>query len=93
MKKIMMKYLMLNCNEATYLMSKKDEGKLNFIKRLQLFLHTSMCDFCRKFEKQSLDINSESKHINMDNLELSNDVKSRIKKMVDDLATSNAEPK
>lgn len=88
MKKNLMKYIMLNCNEATYLMSMKDEGKLNFIKRFQLFLHTSMCDLCRKFEKQSLDINSESKHLHAENSELSIDVKFKLTKKLNELIDS-----
>lgn len=63
MKRFMMKYLMLNCKEATLLMAKKEEGKLSFIGKLQLSMHTSMCSFCKKFEQQTKQILKESKHI------------------------------
>ena len=63
MKRFMMKYLMLNCKEATLLMAKKEEGKLFFIGKLQLAMHTSMCSFCKKYEQQTNQISKESKHL------------------------------
>jgi predicted anti-sigma-YlaC factor YlaD len=59
----MMKYLMINCKEATFLMAKKEEGKIAFLERVRLGIHTSMCSICRKFEKQTSRIKKESKHI------------------------------
>ncbi len=66
MKKFMMKYLMVNCKEATMLMAKREEGKLSFLENIKLTIHTSMCSFCRKFEKQTTIIRNESKHIHLD---------------------------
>ena len=63
MKKLMMKYLMVNCREATILMAKKEEGKLSFMDKINLSIHTSMCSLCKKFEKQSAKIAAESRHI------------------------------
>ena len=63
MKRFMMKYLMLNCKEATLLMAKKEEGKLTMLGKMQLAMHTSMCSFCRKFEQQAKQIAKESKHV------------------------------
>lgn len=63
MKKIMMKYLMINCKEATFLMAKKEEGKLSFMQKIHLSVHTSMCSFCKRFDKQSKKIAEESRHI------------------------------
>ncbi|MGK2862079.1 MAG: hypothetical protein ACSLE0_09115 [Chitinophagaceae bacterium] len=63
MKKLMMKYLMISCNEATLLMAKKEEGKLSFLSIIKLSWHTSMCVLCKKFEKQSRDIAKEAKHV------------------------------
>lgn len=58
-----MKYLMINCREATYLTAKKEEGKLSFGKRMKLFIHISLCPMCKKFEKQTSKIAKESIHI------------------------------
>jgi len=62
----MMKYLMVNCKEATLLMAKKEEGKLSLIERWELSMHTSMCSYCKKFEKQISKIGIESKHVHAD---------------------------
>jgi hypothetical protein len=63
MKKFMMKYFMVNCKEATYLMAKKEEGRLSIQERLKLSMHTSMCSLCKKFERQAIKIGAESKHV------------------------------
>ncbi len=63
MKKLMMKFLMISCNEATLLMAKKEEGKLSLMARIKLSWHTSMCVLCKKFEKQSLEIAKEARHV------------------------------
>jgi hypothetical protein len=49
----MMKRFMLSCYAATELMEKKHRGKLSFGEKMQLFLHTAMCDACSRYEKQS----------------------------------------
>lgn len=83
MKKFMMKYLMVNCKEATFLMAKKEEGKLSFMESIKLSMHTSMCSFCRKFEKQTSTIAIESKHVHAeDNLPVF--AKERIEKMFEE---------
>lgn len=63
MKKMMMKYLMISCNKATFLMSKKEEGKLSVIERINLSIHTSMCSLCKRFEKQTSQIGKECRHV------------------------------
>ena len=81
MKKLLMKYMMVNCREATLLMAKKEEGRLNFMEKLKLFMHTSMCSFCKSFEKQTSKIAKESKHVHAeDNLPFQ--VIDRIKKLL-----------
>jgi len=45
--------MMLSCKKATELIEKKHAFSLNPIERMQLFLHTSMCNACRNYEKQS----------------------------------------
>ena len=54
---------MVNCKEATLLMAKKEEGKLSLIGRWKLSMHTFMCSYCKKFEKQISKIGIESKYV------------------------------
>lgn len=58
-----MKYLMVNCKEATFLMGLKEEGKLPLMGRIKLYMHTSMCSFCKRFEQQTLIIKNEAAHL------------------------------
>ncbi len=52
MMKLMNK-LMLSCKKATELMEKKNQSSLNPLETVQLFMHTSMCDACSLYERQS----------------------------------------
>lgn len=83
MKRFMMKYLMVNCKEATLLMAKKEEGKLSLMEKMKLSMHTSMCSFCRKFEKQTTQIAKESKHVHAEE-KMSVAAKDRIIRMIDE---------
>lgn len=66
MKKIM-NILMLSCKKAAGLIEKKLHFPLNPIEKIQLFVHTSMCDVCKKHQKQSLKLDSILKaHIKFD---------------------------
>ena len=42
----------LSCKKATFLMSKKEEGRLTLKEKIQLRLHLTICDFCTRFQKQ-----------------------------------------
>jgi hypothetical protein len=53
MKKIM-HILFLSCLKATELIEKKFHIKLSFREKLQLKLHKMMCEFCSRYEKQSI---------------------------------------
>lgn len=44
---------MLSCRRATELMEKELHFKLNTIEKIQLHLHTRMCDACKLYEKQN----------------------------------------
>lgn len=81
MKKLLMRYLMVNCKEATFLMARKEEGRLGFIEKMKLSMHTSMCTLCRKFEQQTSSIGSESRHVRADDC-LSPESKSRMKNII-----------
>lgn len=43
---------MMNCMEATRLLSEAQERKLSLRERMPLKLHTSMCSGCRNFSRQ-----------------------------------------
>ncbi|TKG90386.1 hypothetical protein EYV94_23550 [Puteibacter caeruleilacunae] len=50
----------LNCKQATLFIEKKKEGKLSFIRNLQLKLHMKACVYCRLYKKQSHIIDKET---------------------------------
>ena len=50
--------ILITCKEATAFISKKEEGKLSFIERIELFIHFIVCEFCRLFNKQNKFITS-----------------------------------
>lgn len=86
MKKFMMKYLMISCKEATFLMAKKEEGRLSFAEKFKLSIHTSMCSLCKRFEKQTSRIGKESKHVHAeDNLPVI--AKEKIERLVDEFSS------
>lgn len=86
MKKFMMCHLMVNCRDATMLTAKKEEGKLSFTENIKLSMHLSMCSFCRRFEKQSRTIASESMVVSAEN-ELSESAKRRIQDVLDEYSS------
>ena len=53
-----MKALMLSCKAATELMEIKQEQGLSLRQRFQLWMHTLICDACKKYEKQSQQIDT-----------------------------------
>ncbi len=53
MKKIM-NWLMFSCKKATELIEKQSLVGLSRNERLRLRLHTSLCDGCAAYQKQSL---------------------------------------
>lgn len=55
-----MNAMMLDCDQALFYATKKDLSSLSFMKRLQLRMHLSGCEFCKNFVEQSEVI---SKHI------------------------------
>lgn len=81
MIKFLIRHLMVNCREATFLMSKKEEGKLSLKEKFDLAMHTSMCSFCRRFEKQASKIGMESKGIIGDE-KMSTISREKIEKMI-----------
>lgn len=43
---------MLDCHDATFLMSQARERGLKFSERMKVRLHTGICRGCARFEKQ-----------------------------------------
>lgn len=52
----------ISCKKATYLCSKKEEGKLSWIEKILLRFHMTICSLCRLFEQQSKIIAHQAKH-------------------------------
>ena len=52
MKKLM-NVLMLSCKKASGLIEKKLHFSLSSVERVQLKMHTSMCEMCRSYQNQS----------------------------------------
>jgi hypothetical protein len=46
------KYINLTCEEASFLISKKQETKLTWQENLRLHFHVSFCKPCSRFAKQ-----------------------------------------
>jgi hypothetical protein len=67
----------ITCKKATYLSSKKEEGKLNWIEKIQLRSHIAICSFCRLFEQQSKIIAHQVKHMECTD-KLSEEAKSKM---------------
>ena len=61
MKKLMI-LLFLSCFKATELIEKRFHFKLSFQEKIQLKMHTSMCDVCTMYEKQSSLLNDALCH-------------------------------
>lgn len=43
---------MLNCKEASHLISEREERPLGLRERWGLWLHLLICSYCRRFERQ-----------------------------------------
>ncbi|MGB9702379.1 MAG: hypothetical protein ACPL1A_06600 [Candidatus Kapaibacteriota bacterium] len=57
MKNKLLKSMMLSCQKATELIEEKQLYKLDFVKEIQLKMHLSVCNACKKYSKQSELIN------------------------------------
>ncbi len=45
--------IMLSCKKVTELIEKRSLVELSFKEKIQLHLHTTMCDACTAYQKQS----------------------------------------
>jgi hypothetical protein len=72
------------CRKATFLISKKHEHELTWHERFQLLIHLIVCEFCRRFSKQTKIIISEVN--NSESLEkLSEDDKQEMRELLNKL--------
>jgi len=78
-----MSLLNISCKKATYLVSKKEQGKINLFDRITLRIHLGICSLCKRFEQQIGFIISNTKHTRIEE-KLSEEVKERIKKVISD---------
>jgi hypothetical protein len=54
---------MISCKEATDFISRKEEGKLSFRQRWQLWQHLAVCSFCKLFYKQNKIFSNSASHL------------------------------
>jgi predicted anti-sigma-YlaC factor YlaD len=73
---------MYSCQQASFLVTKKEEQKLTYRERLRLAMHLAMCKFCKAYEKQSAYIIKQLKHI-ISSAELTDEDKVRILKSLE----------
>lgn len=61
---------MMNCKQATRLLSDSQERQLTFSEKVTLTMHTAMCSGCRNFGKQMgiiRSISQEYSHVEKNN--------------------------
>jgi hypothetical protein len=89
--KNIMNSLLLSCKKASGLIEKKLHFPLNPIEKVQLFVHTNMCDACQKYQRESVEmdalldthITSESIPDSSSSDKLSDDFKSHLIRKID----------
>ena len=92
LKKMMMKgmsKIMLDCDNATLLITKGEFEQLGCISKLKLKMHLASCKFCRNFSEQSKYITTQLNDFkNIDpqklRLHLSDEQKNRLNKTVEE---------
>lgn len=81
---------MLNCRDATKLISESLDRKTTFVEKISLWLHTVLCGFCRRFRTNMIaiqkmvrkhDVNPEQSKINP-NDSLSDEAREKIKTLI-----------
>lgn len=82
--------VVFNCNRATQLALKKQDGRASWLERMQLFYHTLYCDPCKRFIKQSEHLNSLLAEVNKRTYDtplhsLNDDLKKDIQAKIDQL--------
>ncbi len=78
-----MHFLNISCKKATYLVSKKEEGKLSWLEKVQLRGHLTICSLCRRFEIQTGWIGKHARQAHIE-ATLSVESKEKIQKALND---------
>ena len=83
-----LKKIQYNCRKATFLIEKKQIGKITLREKIELSIHLAGCSICKTFEKQSLVINHMVKSLfnasQHHNLKLDDDFKKDLQKRLDE---------
>jgi hypothetical protein len=69
------------CTHATFLMIKREENVLSLREKIQLYIHLTICEFCRRFLKQTKLIAKAVQNITSDE-KLSAEEKTRMKELL-----------
>lgn len=77
---------MSSCRKATFLISKKEEGKLSSAESVSLAYHLSVCSLCRSFEKQTSFFSMKKR--NPPVTQMPDESKKRLEKFVERIITS-----
>jgi len=83
-----MEKIMLDCDRATYLITKSEFESLGCIQKLQLKMHLTYCKFCRRFARQNKimsEVLEDFKQIDQDHLliHLSEEQQSKLKETIE----------
>ncbi len=79
-------FLNITCLQATFLLSKKEEGRISLLERLQLRIHLSICAFCKLFAIQTQYIGKHATHSHEhQSVAMSNEVKQNLAKVMQQL--------
>jgi len=62
----MKQFFFISCKQATFLLSKKEEGKLTWMQWWRLSLHLVLCKVCKLFEIQTNFITHHVAHQQVD---------------------------
>lgn len=77
--------LMLGCEEASFLVSKKGESNLVLKEKIQLQMHLLACKVCQHFEEQSVFIDEKTKKMYQNNSNKENSMSPESKSKLKDI--------
>ncbi|MCZ4225419.1 hypothetical protein [Pedobacter rhodius] len=78
-----LKKIIYNCKQATFLIEKKNSGKITVAEALQLQIHLAGCAVCRTYQQQSLLINRLFTGFQTKDLKLDEDFKAGLKRRIE----------
>jgi len=78
----MMNWLMLSCEDATFLITKKEKVSLSFIEALQLKMHLLSCKMCQRFDIQNEKLSSEWNKLDIEHKHMSEQKKIEIENIL-----------